>query len=258
VTSVARRAKGLLHRLLRQRGYAIVSDRTARELANPLPVELIGHRALLRALLESRGINYVIDVGAHTGGYATQLRELGYGGEIVSFEPVAAAFEALRARAAGDPRWQAHRLALGRAAGSAPLHVARETNFASFLRPTRFSVDWFGGSAVDHDEVVEVQRLDAVFERLVGHVREPRVLLKTDTQGWDLEVIEGAQGCLESVHVIQIELSLRPIYEGSVDWLDAVPQLRDRGFRPAHLTAVARDAELGVVELDCLLVRDRG
>jgi FkbM family methyltransferase len=240
--------------LLRRMGYLAFRDHPP-DLCNPAPVERAAHRLLLRAVLESRGVNCVIDVGAHIGGYASELREAGYRGEIVSIEPVAASFEALAARAARDPRWRAHRLALGAADGRARLQVTREANFASFLPPTRFSVEWFEGSAVEREEEVEVHRLDAIFDALVAHVAEPRVLLKTDTQGWDLEVVEGARGCLHRVAALQVELSLRALYEGATGWLDALAGLRQLGFRPAHLTTVARDAELGVVELDCLLIR---
>ena len=52
------------------------------------------------------------------------------------------------------------------------------------------------------------------------------MLLKTDTQGWDLEVIEGAAGCLERVVALQVELSVRPIYEGSPGWLEVLARLR--------------------------------
>jgi FkbM family methyltransferase len=246
--------KAVLQRLLKQRGYSIYRD-VPRDLANPLGVELAAHSALLRAVLERAGVNLVLDVGAHRGGYRDLLRAAGYGGEIVSFEPVAASFAALERRAADDPAWRVHRLALGRHPGTAELNVARESNFTSFLEPNAFSVDRFGGSAVDHHEEVEVARLDAVFANLTAHVPEPRVLLKTDTQGWDLEVIEGAAGVLDHVVALQAELSVRPIYEQATSWLDVMVRLGELGFRPAQLTSVGRDDALGLLELDCLLVR---
>src|SRR5690349_24798731 len=45
--------------------------------------------------------------------------------------------------------------------------------------------------SLDHVEEVEVARLDAV-------ASGERILLKTDTQGYDLEVIAGASGLLRS------------------------------------------------------------
>ena len=246
--------KRLVQRLLKQRGYSIYRD-VPRDLANPLGVELAAHSALLRAILQRVDVNLVLDVGAHRGGYRDLLRMSGYGGEIVSFEPVAASVAALRDRAADDPAWRVHHLALGREPGTATLNVARESNFTSFLQPNAFSVERFGGSAVDRQETVEVARLDAVFGELTAHVASPRVLLKTDTQGWDLEVIEGAAGVLEHVVALQAELSVRPIYEDSTSWLDVLGRLAELGFRPAQLTSVGRDDALGLLELDCLLVR---
>ena len=199
--------KAPARRLLRQRGYTVFRDRPPRDLANPLPVELAAHRLLLRAVLERREVNCVIDVGAHTGGFASELREAGYGGEIVSVEPVAASFDALSARTREDPRWRAHRLALGAPRGARRCTSPASRTSPRSCGPTPFSVEWFGGSAVEREEEVEVQRLDAVFDALVAHVPQPpRVLLKTDTQGWDLEVIEGARGCLDRVAAIQVEL----------------------------------------------------
>jgi FkbM family methyltransferase len=244
-----------LRRLLHRCGYTIFRDRPPKDLANPLPVEQAAHRLLLRSVLESRGVSCVIDVGAHTGGYGDQLRAAGYRGEIVSFEPVLASFEALREHVRDDPRWRVHRLALGSDAGRVRLQVARQSNFSSLLTPTRFSVDWYGGSAVEREEEVELRRLDALFGEVTSHVPDPRILLKTDTQGWDLEVIDGAGGCLDRVVAVQLELSVRPIYEGATGWLEALARLGDLGFRPAHLTAVGRDAQLGLVELDGLLIR---
>lgn len=247
--------KAWLQRALKARGYSIYRD-VPRDLANPLGVELAAHAALLRAVVERAGVNLVLDVGAHRGGYRDLLRAAGYAGEIVSFEPVSASFAALEARAADDPAWRVHRLALGREPGTATLNVARESNFTSFLEPNDFSVARFGGSAVDHHEEVEVARLDAVFGAVTAHVAEPRVLLKTDTQGWDLEVIEGAAGVLDRVVALQAELSVRPIYEDSTSWLDVLGRLGELGFRPAQLTSVGRDDALGLLELDCLLVRE--
>ncbi|RKQ91870.1 FkbM family methyltransferase [Solirubrobacter pauli] len=245
--------KTLLQRLLKARGYSVYRD-VPRDLANPLGVELAAHSALLRAVLQRAGVNVVLDVGAHRGGYRDLLRASGYAGQIVSFEPVSASYAALDTRAAADPAWSVHRLALGREPGRAKINVARESNFTSFLEPNAFSIDRFGGSAVDRQEEVPVARLDEVFGDLVD-VREPRVLLKTDTQGWDLEVIEGAAGVLDHVVALQAELSVRPIYEDSTSWLDVLTRLGELGFRPAQLTSVGRDDALGLLELDCLLVR---
>jgi FkbM family methyltransferase len=53
---------------------------------------------------------------------------------------------------------------------------------------------------------VDVCRLDEVFDEVTSQVRDPRVLLKIDTQGSDLRVLEGAMGVLDRVHALQVEV----------------------------------------------------
>jgi hypothetical protein len=88
-----------------------------------------------------------------------------------------------------------------------------------------------------------------------GHISDPRILLKTDTQGCDLEVIEGARGCVQHVVALQAELSVRPTYEGQPSRLTALAALEREGFTPVHLAPVTRDASTGVVAFDYLGIR---
>ena len=69
--------KAFAQRLIERAGYRVYRERP-RDLANPLPVELAAHRAVLRAVLEEQAVTTVLDVGAHTGGYGALLREIGY------------------------------------------------------------------------------------------------------------------------------------------------------------------------------------
>ena len=64
--------------LLRRRGYDL-----ARWALENDP------RERRRRLLAAAGIDLVLDVGANEGQYAGELRRLGYGGDVVSFEPIA-------------------------------------------------------------------------------------------------------------------------------------------------------------------------
>lgn len=61
--------------------------------------------ATRRDLIRERRIEVVLDVGVNIGQYALKLRDDGYDGVIVSFEPLSDAYADLAAAAASDPGW---------------------------------------------------------------------------------------------------------------------------------------------------------
>jgi hypothetical protein len=76
--------------------------------------------------LVARHVDVVLDVGANVGRFGQRLRERGYRGTIVSFEPIETVFSELKVLAARDGNWQAHRLALGATAGLTVINVSRK------------------------------------------------------------------------------------------------------------------------------------
>lgn len=212
----------------------------------------------LREVFDELQINCVLDVGAHVGQYGRFLRNIGYTGRIVSFEPILANFVKLERRCARDPQWTALRLALGTQDAMLPINVARITQFSSFLSPNRYSLDQYGSfSEVDRTETVEMRRLDGLFDGIVRPIGDARVFLKLDTQGYDLNVLEGAGSYLDRVLALQSELSVQPIYEGMTGYTAAMSCLNRMGFELTGVFPVTRDDRLRIVELDSVMIRAR-
>ena len=88
-----------------------------------------------------------------------------------------------------------------------------------------------------------------------GDVAEPRVYLKMDTQGWDLEVLAGASGCLERIQAFQSEVAMHPIYDGMPALHESLSRFQDLGFGVSGLFPVSLDSNLEVIEFDCVAVR---
>lgn len=208
-----------------------------------------------RAVLEKLEVDLVIDVGANVGQFGSMIREGGYSGRIISFEPVRTSLDELRERAEGDPAWTVLPLALGRANGELTINVPRNTVLSSFLLPNDYGLARFPDNQYRTTEVVAVRRLEEMFDAIAAPLTEPRTYLKMDTQGWDLEVLAGAGGSLDHVLAIQTEISMRAIYEGMPDYLEALAELERLGFGVTGLYPVTRDVDLRIIEYDCVLVR---
>src|SRR5690554_3044419 len=79
---------------------------------------------------------------------------------------------------------------------------------------------------------VSVKRLDGELDQIEGYAASSRRFLKIDTQGFDDQVLAGAENCLSDFIGVQLECSLSPLYEGQWVLEDALYYLRDRGFVP--------------------------
>lgn len=185
-------------------------------------------------------ITTVLDVGAHVGEYAQELRRFGYNGRIESFEPLPAAFQRLQDRSAGDQRWHCHQLALSDNAGAVELRVAGNEVSSSLLPMLRRHVEAAPGSAQGDTVQVATARLHDL--ALIGH---DRTSLKIDTQGYERHVLDGAAESLANVLLIEIELSLEPLYEGAPDYRTMIDYLAARGFQLVWLQRGFEDARTG-------------
>lgn len=203
--------------------------------------------------LHSREVELVLDVGANAGQYAGWLRERGYLGRIVSFEPIAEVFAELAAKAEGDPLWDVHHCALGAEPGEATITVSRWTVFSSLL-PMRQAARTFDENATaTRDETVTVRTLD----QMAAGLPPARTFLKIDTQGYERAVLAGAGATLPRLVGLQMELPVIHLYEGSWTMSEALDAMAGNGFVLSLASVVnyhTRDP-CAVVEFDCIFRR---
>jgi len=213
-------------------------------------------RSVLSRVFQALQIDCVLDVGACIGQYGLQLREMGYAGWIVSFEPQSAMHPTLRRHAAADGRWRVFQYALGSMTGVRPINVMHGPGYSSFLQPNpAWSLDAAQNSVIEDIEAVAIKRLDQVFDECLVGISCQRLYLKMDTQGFDLEVLAGADGVLPQISALQTELSLHPVYLGMPDALTVLPCFLAKGFEIVDCVPVARKEHgLAAVEMDCIMV----
>lgn len=221
----------------------------------PLPRQLVGgylEWTLLRDTLAAYQINCVLDVGANTGQFARNLRRVGYQGHICSFEPVEEAYLTLTTCFRSDSKWAGYNYALGSENTQRTFHVTVEpTAMSSFLQPQ--DTGWKLREAV-----VEIKRLDGVFQDVIEatELKRPRVFLKMDTQGYDLEVFNGAEHCLDQILGLQSEVSVKPVYQGMPHYLDSIRTYESHGFELHGLAEVFRHPQRNnLIEMNCVMMR---
>ena len=211
----------------------------------------------LRQLFGRLNVSCVLDVGANDGAYAESLRrDVGYTGWIHSFEPVPDLQQVLQRKAAQDPRWIIHPYAVGADSGEADLNVMVHDAFSSFLAPHPDQpVKYADCNLIKKTARVPVHTIAEVLPGLLSKYGAGPVYLKTDTQGFDLEVFAGAKPVLSQIVAFQSELSLRPIYKDAPGWLTQMSVFAEAGFVPSYLLPISFDEGLAILEVDGVFVR---
>lgn len=185
-------------------------------------------RQVVSSLLEFE-IDLVLDVGANKGQFASEIRQCGYTGEIISFEPLSSAHGELVEASAGDPKWNAYsRCALGDREGEVEINIAGNSYSSSILPMLESHRRVAPGSIYQGKEVAPLRTIDAVAEDLLK--KSSMSFLKIDTQGFEWQVLEGAQKTLPKIRGVLVELSLIQLYEGQRLWRDVIDRLEAEGF----------------------------
>jgi FkbM family methyltransferase len=241
--------KNLIQSTLRRFGYYLKSSRRFGE----------DHWQDLVALAASsdpgRG-RVVFDVGAHQGQTLAAVSQHFPDAAIHCFEPDPESVEILRAVAAARPRASIHHFALGAAPESADFHRNRESMTNSLL-PTSvggLSGDYASLSTTDEVIQVPVRTLDEFCaEQNIRFID----LLKTDCQGYDLKVLEGAEQMISNhqIGVITCEVIFDDEYEGQGRYHELMAFLDTRGYRFMGLHNMARNAAMECTFCDAVFRR---
>jgi FkbM family methyltransferase len=205
-------------------------------------------------LLSHYGIDLIFDIGANTGQYAQEIRKRGYKGKIISFEPVSSAYRELCKRAQQDPLWETANLALGDYDGSAEIHISRQTHSSSILTILPSSLSLSPDVAVVGTEEVTVRKIDSIMTNY-WHPSQ-RLYVKIDTQGYEKQVILGAEQTLNDVIGLEMELSLVPIYAGEALFAEMLNLITGKGFSMMAINPGLSDYSTGrLLQVDCIFFR---
>lgn len=205
----------------------------------------------LLELLSSRPPAVIYDIGANAGTWTCLAKSLYPSATVVGVEPLKQHHEAFRHWTSKWPgQVQIFECALGAAPGRAMMQVMDFSDASSLLPITQAGIREFQIAPAKQIEV-EVYRLDD----LISEHRLPAPdLLKLDVQGFELEVLRGAEHTLTTARAIICEVSFESFYAGQALASDVLEFLNRRGFR---LHALGINTPLGkrLVQTDALFVR---
>lgn len=197
--------------------------------------------ARLLNLFTKRKIDLVIDVGACTGVYGSFIRELGYKGQIVSFEPIPSSYKKLQAISSDDAFWKcAPSMALGDRDGEIEINISNRISSSSVMGMLDSHLVIAPDSKFVDKITVPIYKLDTIVDSyLENNLNE--ILLKIDVQGFESQVLAGASLTLKKIKIVQLECSLIPLYNGQELLKDLLIRMDSLGFELFDIIPVVVD-----------------
>jgi FkbM family methyltransferase len=201
------------------------------------------------------GVNVLLDVGANTGQYASLMRRIGYKGKIVSFEPLSSAFNELKRNLYTDNNWIAENFALGSKEEESIIHVSGNSYSSSLLDILPSHIEFDTNSQYIAEEKISIKRLDDIFSNYCSD--SDVVMLKIDTQGFEKMVLDGALESLKSIKFLQLEISIEPLYQYEILFVEMINFLEGVGFSLFALENGIRNPNSGkLLQVDGIFVRN--
>jgi hypothetical protein len=106
---------------------------------------------------------------------------------------------------------------------------------------------------IKQEEIV-VKRLDDIFHSYCCPTN--KVMMKLDVQGYEKNVLDGAENALKQVNVIQLEMSLVPLYENQPLFEEMISYLHQKRFQLFSLENGFSNPQTGqLLQVDGIFVK---
>ncbi|HEX8517099.1 MAG TPA: FkbM family methyltransferase [Bacteroidia bacterium] len=201
-------------------------------------------------LLQHYKIDLVFDIGANKGQYATGIMDAGYRHRIVSFEPLSSAYSVIDSLSKSHDNWTiAQRCAIGSSNQEIEINISANSVSSTLLNMLDTHIEGAPESKIIGKEKVKVYPLDEIApQHLKG---SSNIFLKIDVQGFEQEVLKGAQQMLAKASGVEMEISLVPLYQDQ-KWLlaEILQYMSEKGFILVSIVPAFTDHKTGQV-LQC-------
>lgn len=180
-------------------------------------------------MMQYYDIDILFDVGANSGQYGTLARTLGYSKKIVSFEPLNDAFFLLNEVSKNDINWFVNNYALGNENTKSIIHIAGNSYSSSILEMLNTHLNAAPESAYISTQEIEIKTFESIYSQFC--TEKNNIMLKVDTQGYEKNVIDGVGDFLENISILDLEMSLVPLYENGMLFNEMLDYVESKGFK---------------------------
>jgi FkbM family methyltransferase len=213
-----------------------------------------------KLILEKNDFNIVLDIGANEGFYARELWNLGYRQKIISFEPILPAYRELLKYISkkNTVNHLAVNCALGEYDGQAEINISENSVSSSLLEATSMLDEVAPAAHYVKKQITPIYKLDTLFKKYCDPGKDI-VFMKMDAQGYERNILKGAQNSLPFIKGIQLEVSIVELYQGELLLDEMLPLVKSHGY-DLHLLipGFIEPASGRLLQVDCIFLKTNG
>ena len=204
-------------------------------------------------VVDGQGIRTIAFVGAHNGAIPLAIDDAFPGRELFLLEPAPRTFETLIANTAHRANVHCFNVAAGSEDTFRDLLVDEFSPASSLLPYEAMTLQEFPFLGQGTPTRVHVRPLDHVLQECAAGTID---MLLMDVQGYEDEVLRGAETTLAACKVVVSELSLQALYRGSSTFDSVYQALAHRGFRLRYLLNPIEGTSRRVLQIDGVFIRE--
>lgn len=165
-----------------------------------------------------------IDVGANKGQFSLLVNSLFPKKSILAFEPIRSEYLIYKQIFENIKNVKCFNVGLGSKVETKQLYLTKSKDSSSFFKPSKIQNNLFRNTNVVSTQTVKIKKLSSFLHRL----KKP-IFLKIDVQGYELEVLKGAN--LTQIQYIYLEGSYVRLYENQPIIKDIIKYLSKKNFK---------------------------
>ena len=209
--------------------------------------------------LNNNNINSIIDVGANNGQFAEEIFKNGFNGYVLSFEPLKIEHSNLLDKKfeMKEYNWEiAERCGLGASEKKLDINISGMRQSSSILDISEIHTNLYPKSINIGKEEIDIFPLDKYYNKIIN--MKKNILIKIDTQGYELEILKGAKKTLEYVDAVYAEVSLVKLYKSQPLFDEIFDFIKKFGFSVWSVDRAVGNKNTGqTYQLDVLFIKNQ-
>ncbi|MDD8018875.1 MAG: FkbM family methyltransferase [Bacteroidota bacterium] len=203
--------------------------------------------------LQELDIQTILDVGANEGQFLSKASRIFPDAYFYAFEPLKKSFTKLQKNNSANKKITLFNFALGDEEKDSIINRNDYSPSSSLLPLTDLHKEAFPMTENVVGEKIQIRLLD----NIASHLNlNKKILLKIDVQGYELNVLRGAERTLKAVDVILTETSFFELYKNQPLFDDMYTFLSQRGFQYFGSLEQLYDARDGrILQADSIFIR---